>query len=123
GGAVRVTTGPHLMRPRRFCTRPTLVHGAEMAESRGRTSGCVARGPRSPRRNCATTFLTLRSKFPLKAIGKRMIARLASRKPRCHEALEGYVAAVGIICPRSNRQKAGAQFRRGNRGPVVLLNS
>src|SRR5215813_13914555 len=28
-----------------------------------------------------------------------MIARLASRKPRCHEALEGYVAAVGIICP------------------------
>ena len=24
--------------PRRFCTRPALVHGAEMAESRGRTS-------------------------------------------------------------------------------------
>jgi len=29
-----------------------------------------------------------------------MIARLASRKLRCHEALEGYVAAVGIISPR-----------------------
>src|SRR5262249_9639947 len=29
------------------------------------------------------------------------------------------VAAVGIICP-PNRQKAGAQFRRGNRGPYGL---
>jgi len=29
---------PAVMRPRRFCTRPALVHGAEMAESRGRTS-------------------------------------------------------------------------------------
>jgi hypothetical protein len=44
-------------RPRRFCTRPALVHGAEMAESRDRTSGCVARrGSRLPRRNCAKTF-------------------------------------------------------------------
>ena len=44
-------------RPRRFCTRHALVHGAEMAESRGRTSGCVARrGPRLPRRSCATTL-------------------------------------------------------------------
>jgi predicted ATPase len=30
-------------RPRRFRTLPTLVHDAEMAESRGRASGCVAR--------------------------------------------------------------------------------
>src|SRR6516165_12722437 len=30
-------------RPRRFCTRPAFVHGAEMAESRGGTSGCLAR--------------------------------------------------------------------------------
>ena len=29
-------------RPRRFCSRPALVRGAEMAESRGRNSGCVA---------------------------------------------------------------------------------
>src|SRR6516225_2841884 len=28
----------HVIRPRRFCTRPALVHSAEMAESRGRTS-------------------------------------------------------------------------------------
>ena len=42
---------------RRFCTRPALVHGAEMAKSRGRTSGWLARrGPRLPRRNCATTL-------------------------------------------------------------------
>jgi hypothetical protein len=26
------------MLPRRFCSRPTLVHGGEMAESRGRAS-------------------------------------------------------------------------------------
>jgi hypothetical protein len=40
-----------------FAPDPALVHGAEMAESRGRTSGCIARrGPRLPRRNCATTF-------------------------------------------------------------------
>ena len=43
--------------PRRFRTRAALVRGAEMAESRGRTSGCVARrGPRLPRRSCVTTF-------------------------------------------------------------------
>jgi SAM-dependent methyltransferase len=44
-------------RPRRFCTRAALVRGAEMAGCRNRTSGCVARrGPRLPRRHCATTF-------------------------------------------------------------------
>jgi inorganic triphosphatase YgiF len=43
--------------PRRFCTRSALVHGVEMAERRVRTSGCVTRrGPRLPRRTCATTF-------------------------------------------------------------------
>jgi CubicO group peptidase (beta-lactamase class C family) len=48
---------PPFTRPRRFRTRPGLVYGAEMAESRSRTSGCVARrGPRLPRRNCAMTF-------------------------------------------------------------------
>src|SRR5215472_14249516 len=43
----------------RFCTRPALVHGAEIAESGGRTSGCVARrGPRLRRRNYVDDLLT-----------------------------------------------------------------
>src|SRR5215469_13794953 len=46
-------TRAHLMRPRRFCTRPALVHGAEMAESRGRTNGCVARAARDRRAGIA----------------------------------------------------------------------
>ena len=40
-------------RPRHFCSRPTLVRGAEMAESRGRTSGCVADGARDCRAGIA----------------------------------------------------------------------
>jgi len=49
---------PHPSRDRAvFAPHPRSWHGAEMAKSRGRTSGCVARrGPRLPRRNCATTF-------------------------------------------------------------------
>ena len=40
-------------RPRRFFTRSALVHGAEMAENRGRTSGCVARRGRDRRAGIA----------------------------------------------------------------------
>jgi len=46
--------GPELFtRPRRFCSRPALVRGAEMAESRGRTSGCVADAARDCRAGIA----------------------------------------------------------------------
>ena len=66
---------PHpFKRPRRFCTRSALVPGAEMAESRGRTSGWVARrGPRLPRRNCATTV----------ARARRTLSRLQGGRPGC----------------------------------------
>ena len=37
----------------RFCIRPALVHGTEMAESRGRTNGCVARAARDRRAGIA----------------------------------------------------------------------
>ena len=40
-------------RPRHFCSRPMLVRGAEMAESRGRTSGCVADAARDCRAGIA----------------------------------------------------------------------
>ena len=56
-GLIDAHVARHRSQPRRFCTRPAFVHGAEMAESRGGTSGCLARrDPRLPRRNCATTF-------------------------------------------------------------------
>jgi hypothetical protein len=60
--AAAIADDQHVIRARshatrRFCTRSALVHGAEMVERRGRTSGFVARrGPRLPRRTCATTF-------------------------------------------------------------------
>jgi len=68
--------GPHPSRDRAvFAPDPRLWHGAEMAKSRGRTSGCVARrGLRLPRRICATTFWRFGQNSPVKAIGKRMIA-------------------------------------------------
>src|SRR5215471_4337044 len=51
-----------------------------------------------------------------------MIARLASRKPRCHEALEGYVAAVGIIfAPPKGRRAIPARQSRAGRATQQLV--
>ena len=46
-------------RPRRFCSRPMLVRGAEMAESRGRTSGCVVDAARDRAPELRANLLTV----------------------------------------------------------------
>jgi hypothetical protein len=96
-----------------------------MAESRGRISGCVARrGPRLPRRSCATP-LTLRSKFPpqsdrqaddCSACLSKNPDFMRLSKAMLHSCCRTGTSRARIIC-RLNPQRVVAQLRRGNRGP------
>jgi hypothetical protein len=82
-----------ITRPRHFCTRPALVHGAEMAESRGRTSGCVAR----PARDCRAGIARrpFRSKLPAQSDRQADdCSAYLSKNRNFMEALESYIAFV-----------------------------
>jgi hypothetical protein len=98
-----------------------------MAGSRGRTGGCVARrGPRLPRRSCATHLLTLRSKFPPQndsqaddcsaCLSKNPDFMRLSRRLCCIRAAEREPHALALSAAPTLK-RSSRNLRRGNRGP------